>query len=91
MTQIKASLALLAYLLHKNGFEMFQVRGETYTGGCMGPRGARLWLFFGFVIGFGSLIASCWILFANYVNGRLKIVILLTTKICEAAFLIEHS
>lgn len=75
MTQIKASLALLAYLLHKNGFEMFQVRGETYTGGCMGPRGARLWLFFGFVIGFGSLIASCWILFANYVNGRLKIVI----------------
>lgn len=34
----------------------------------MGPRGARLWLFLGFVVGFASLIAACWILFANYVN-----------------------
>lgn len=35
----------------------------------MGPRGARLWLFLGFVVGFASLIAACWILFANYVNA----------------------
>ncbi|KOB75345.1 Transmembrane protein 50A, partial [Operophtera brumata] len=46
-------------------FSGLLVRGETYTGGCMGPRGSRLWLFFGFVVGFASLIASCWILFAN--------------------------
>lgn len=50
-----------------------QVRGETYTGGCMGPRGARLWLFLGFVVGFASLIAACWILFANYVNAGMYI------------------
>lgn len=29
--------------------------------------GARVWLFIGFLLGFGSLIASCWILFGVYV------------------------
>ena len=58
-------------------YYIFQVRGETYTGGCMGPRGARLWLFLGFVVGFASLIAACWILFANYVNaGNVTFIIL---------------
>ncbi|XP_075974172.1 transmembrane protein 50A [Anticarsia gemmatalis] len=55
-------------LIMVNSVSNAQVRGETYTGGCMGPRGARLWLFLGFVVGFASLIASVWILFANYVN-----------------------
>ncbi|XP_061729982.1 transmembrane protein 50A-like isoform X1 [Cydia pomonella] len=55
-------------LIMINSVSNAQVRGETYTGGCMGPRGARLWLFMGFVVGFASLIAACWILFANYVN-----------------------
>lgn len=44
-----------------------QVRGDAYTTGCLGQRGARVWLFIGFVFGFGSLIASCWILFGAYV------------------------
>ncbi|XP_076310401.1 transmembrane protein 50A-like isoform X1 [Tachypleus tridentatus] len=44
-----------------------QIRGESYTTGCMGQRGARAWLFIGFVLGFGSLIASSWILFGAYV------------------------
>ncbi|XP_015917329.1 transmembrane protein 50A [Parasteatoda tepidariorum] len=44
-----------------------QVRGDAYTTGCMGQRGARVWLFLGFVLGFGSLIGSCWILFGLYV------------------------
>ncbi|CAH1646830.1 unnamed protein product [Spodoptera littoralis] len=56
-------------LIMVNSVSNAQVRGETYTGGCMGPRGARLWLFLGFVVGFASLIAACWILFANYVNA----------------------
>ncbi|XP_026315608.1 transmembrane protein 50A [Hyposmocoma kahamanoa] len=56
-------------LIMVNSVSNAQVRGETYTGGCMGPRGARLWLFLGFVVGFASLIAACWILFANYVNN----------------------
>lgn len=33
----------------------------------MGQQGARAWLFIGFVLGFGSIIASIWILFAAYV------------------------
>lgn len=44
-----------------------QVRGDAYTTGCLGQRGARVWLFLGFVLGFGSLISSCWILFGGYV------------------------
>lgn len=28
--------------------------------------GAKLWLFLGFVMGFASVIAACWILFANF-------------------------
>ncbi|XP_076029236.1 transmembrane protein 50A [Oratosquilla oratoria] len=44
-----------------------QMRGDTYTDGCMGPYGARIWLFLGFVLSFGSLIAACWILFGGYV------------------------
>ncbi|XP_068085801.1 transmembrane protein 50B [Anabrus simplex] len=46
------------------------VRGDGYTGGCFGPRGARAWLFLGFVMGFGAVIASCWILFAEYVASH---------------------
>jgi hypothetical protein len=44
-----------------------QLRGDAFTEGCMGPRGARLWLFIGFVLGFASVIAAGWILFAGYV------------------------
>lgn len=52
-----------------NSVSNAQVRGDAYSGGCLGPRGARVWLFLGFVMGFASLIASCWILFADYVAG----------------------
>ena len=44
-----------------------QVRGDTYSNGCMGQSAARVWLFIGFVLGFVSLISSCWILFEAYV------------------------
>lgn len=44
-----------------------QVRGEAYTTGCLGQTGARVWLFFGFLLGFGALIAASWILFGIYV------------------------
>lgn len=32
------------------------------------PAGARVWLFIGFMLMFGSLIASMWILFGAYVT-----------------------
>nr|AIN50147.1 transmembrane 50B-like protein [Salmo salar] len=44
-----------------------QVRGDTYGEGCFGRTGARLWLFIGFLVMFGSLIASIWILFGGFV------------------------
>lgn len=44
-----------------------QVRGDAYTTGCFGQTGARVWLFIGFMLGFGALIAACWILFGVYV------------------------
>ncbi|KAG7239125.1 hypothetical protein INR49_030005, partial [Caranx melampygus] len=44
-----------------------QVRGDTYGEGCLGRTGARVWLFIGFMMMFGSLIASIWILFGAYV------------------------
>jgi hypothetical protein len=50
-----------------NSVSNAQIRGDAYSGGCFGSRGARFWLFGGFAMGFGAVIASCWILFADYV------------------------
>jgi hypothetical protein len=50
-----------------NGVSNGQLRGEAYTTGCLGIRGARIWFFFGFLLGFGSLIGASWILFGEYV------------------------
>jgi len=43
------------------------IRGDLYNTGCMGQRGARVWLFLGFLLGFAAVIAAMWILFAGYV------------------------
>ncbi|XP_030284180.1 transmembrane protein 50B-like [Sparus aurata] len=50
-----------------------QVRGDTYGEGCFGRTGARLWLFIGFMMMFGSLIASIWILFGGYVVPKKEV------------------
>jgi len=44
-----------------------QIRGDAYTTGCIGQTGARIYLFIGFLLAFGSLIAASWILFGFYV------------------------
>ncbi|CAL7943153.1 unnamed protein product [Xylocopa violacea] len=44
-----------------------QIRGDAFNGGYFGARGARTWLFLGFVMGFAAVIAACWILFADFV------------------------
>ena len=43
------------------------IRGDMYSTGCLGQRGARVWLFIGFLLGFAAIIAAMWILFAAYV------------------------
>ncbi|XP_064629784.1 transmembrane protein 50B-like [Lineus longissimus] len=60
---VVATVALFIINSVSNG----QVRGDAYTTGCMGQTGARVWLFTGFLLGFGALIAASWILFGLYV------------------------
>ena len=62
---------IIIYFNRVNAVSNGQLRGESYTTGCLGIRGARVWFFFGFLLGFGSLIGACWILFGEYVsNGK---------------------
>jgi len=58
-----ATISMFMVNLVSNG----QLRGESYTDGCLGVMGARIWFFFGFLMGFGSLIGGAWILFGEYV------------------------
>lgn len=49
------------------------LHGDGYTDGCLGSIGARIWFFFGFMMGFGSLLGAAYILFGEYVyshNGQ---------------------
>ncbi|KAL0266902.1 UNVERIFIED_CONTAM: hypothetical protein PYX00_009322 [Menopon gallinae] len=50
-------------LLMVNSVSNAVIRGNDFGGGSCG---AKLWLFLGFVMGFASVIAACWILFANF-------------------------
>ncbi|MGH0179776.1 UNVERIFIED_CONTAM: hypothetical protein FKN15_002434, partial [Acipenser sinensis] len=59
-------IATVAFLMI-NAVSNGQVRGESYSDGCLGQTGARVWLFIGFMLAFGSLIASMWILFGGFV------------------------
>uniref|UniRef100_A0A069DPH9 Putative conserved plasma membrane protein n=1 Tax=Panstrongylus megistus TaxID=65343 RepID=A0A069DPH9_9HEMI len=54
-----------------NSVSSLQMQGDTFAmqGGWIGPRGARLWLFVGFVLGFAAVIASCWILFSEFIGN----------------------
>ena len=45
---------------------------DSYTDGCLGTNGARIWFFFGCLMGFGSLIGASYILFGEYVARRKK-------------------
>lgn len=57
------------YRYRVNSVTNAQIRGDAYNGGCLGARGARGWLFVGFVMGFAAVIAACWILFADFVTA----------------------
>ncbi|XP_011833285.1 PREDICTED: transmembrane protein 50A isoform X1 [Mandrillus leucophaeus] len=72
-------IATIAFLMI-NAVSNGQVRGDSYSEGCLGQTGARIWLFIGFMLAFGSLIASMWILFGGYVaKGKRKHRIQLTS------------
>uniref|UniRef100_A0A8J8XSG2 Transmembrane protein 50A n=3 Tax=Boreoeutheria TaxID=1437010 RepID=A0A8J8XSG2_RAT len=66
-------IATIAFLMI-NAVSNGQVRGDSYSEGCLGQTGARIWLFIGFMLAFGSLIASMWILFGGYVAKEKAIV-----------------
>ncbi|XP_017711624.1 PREDICTED: transmembrane protein 50A [Rhinopithecus bieti] len=65
---------VLFYSYRINAVSNGQVRGDSYSEGCLGQTGARIWLFIGFMLAFGSLIASMWILFGGYVAKEKDIV-----------------
>uniref|UniRef100_A0AAQ5ZL00 Transmembrane protein 50A n=1 Tax=Amphiprion ocellaris TaxID=80972 RepID=A0AAQ5ZL00_AMPOC len=66
-------IATVAFLMI-NAVSNGQVRGDSYSEGCMGQTGARVWLFIGFMLAFGSLIASMWILFGGFVVPQKHVV-----------------
>lgn len=51
-----------------------QIRGESYTDGCLGQIVVRVWFFIGFLMGFGFFIVVVWILFGFYVVNNLGMV-----------------
>ncbi len=64
---ISPNMETVLFLLFRvNAVSNGQLRGEAFTTGCLGVRGARVWFFFGFLMGFGALIGACWILFGEY-------------------------
>ena len=52
--------------LRINAVSTGQVTGDAYTEGCLGKKGARAWLFVGFVFAFGGLIGSLWIFIQEF-------------------------
>ncbi|XP_067946468.1 transmembrane protein 50B-like [Watersipora subatra] len=59
-------------LIMVNSVSNSQVRGDTSDGGCLGSIGAKIWFFAGFILSFGALIGSAWILFGMYVVNNLE-------------------
>lgn len=41
-----------------NSVSNSHLRGESYTEGCLGVRGARVWFFLGYLVGFMALMAA---------------------------------
>lgn len=52
-----------------NYFIPFQMNGDiAFSGGCLEARGARIWIFVGFVLGFAAIIAAVWSMIASFSN-----------------------
>lgn len=50
-----------------NSVSQAQLNGDVgYSGGCMEARGARIWIFVGYVLGFSAIIAAIWTMVASF-------------------------
>jgi len=58
-------LSMLMVNMVSNG----QLRGESYTDGMFGVVAAKIWFFFGFLIGFGAFMGSLVIFFGEYLSA----------------------
>lgn len=57
-------------LLMVNAVSNSQLRGDAYVPGALGTAGTRVWMVFGFLCSFGSLIGASYILFGEYVYKK---------------------
>uniref|UniRef100_A0A8C3DG41 Transmembrane protein 50B n=1 Tax=Corvus moneduloides TaxID=1196302 RepID=A0A8C3DG41_CORMO len=64
--------SMLAFFM-TNAVSNAQVRGDSYSDGCLGRTGVWIWLFIGFMLMFGSLIGSMWILSRAYVTQNTNV------------------
>jgi len=54
-------------LIMVNSVTQAQISGDApFSGGCLEARGARIWIFVGFVLGFAAIIAAVWVMVANF-------------------------
>lgn len=54
-------------LVMVNSVTQAQINGDTqFSGGFMEARGARIWIFVGFVLGFAAIIAAIWTMIADF-------------------------
>lgn len=50
---------------------ILQINGDVaFSGGCLEARGARIWIFVGFVLGFAAIIAAVWVMVASFNEGE---------------------
>lgn len=68
VTQAQVNRGCIKTYRHINdGNRLFQINGDMqFSGGCMEARGARIWIFVGFVLGFAAIIAAIWTMIADF-------------------------
>ena len=49
---------LSMFMVNAVSNSLLRGEGVSFTDGCLGPVGARIWFFFGFMMGFGSLLGG---------------------------------
>ncbi|KAJ6641708.1 Transmembrane protein [Pseudolycoriella hygida] len=55
-----------------NSVTQAQLSGDSYNGGFLEARGARIWIFIGFVLGFAAIIAAIWVMVASFSTDSQK-------------------